>query len=97
MTQNSIFNIIDFVPRKFLETLIGNVSRLSFNERSAIAHHKIKAVWTGGKRKPKAGEWYLSGAIIEAYLAKHNLDTEYHIARLVLIEHQTITKIISTR
>lgn len=34
---------------------------------------KVKAVWTGEKRPVKAGEWYLSGAIPEAYQAFGNI------------------------
>ena len=43
----------------------------------------VMAVWTGEKRPPKAGEWYLSGAKIEAYRAPNDFTSEYHIARLV--------------
>jgi len=43
----------------------------------------IGAVWTGEKRPPRKGEWYLSGSKIEAYRAPNDLSTEYHIARLV--------------
>jgi hypothetical protein len=45
-----------------------------------------------GKRAPMKGEWYLSGAIIEAYQAPNDLTTEYTIvergarARRVTIE-----------
>lgn len=39
--------------------------------------------WTGEKRPPRRGEFYLSGAIVEAYRAPNDLDTPYHIAVLV--------------
>ena len=45
-----------------------------------------------GKRAPRRGEWYLSGAIIEAYQAPNDLTDEYTIvergarARQVIIE-----------
>jgi hypothetical protein len=42
-----------------------------------------KAVWSGEMRPPRAGEWYLSGAVIEAYQAKGDMNTPYPIARLV--------------
>ena len=35
---------------------------------------------TGEFRAPKAGEYYLSGAIIEAYRAKNDIATKYWIA-----------------
>ena len=36
---------------------------------------------TGEFRPPKAGEWYLSGAIIEAYKARADFTTACWIAR----------------
>lgn len=44
---------------------------------------KTAARWTGERRAPKAGEWYLSGAVVEAYRAPNDLSSEFHIARLV--------------
>jgi hypothetical protein len=38
---------------------------------------------TGEFRYPKSGEWFLSGAIVEAYRAPNDLTMGYHIARLV--------------
>jgi hypothetical protein len=52
---------------------------------------QIKATWTGEKRPPKAGEWYLSGAIIGAYRAPNDLSTPFHIARLAVTETRTET------
>lgn len=37
---------------------------------------------TGEKRPPRKGEWYLSGAQVEAYRAHNDLSTPYHIAEL---------------
>ena len=39
--------------------------------------------WTGEKRPPRKGEYFLSGAIVEAYQAYSDLNTPYHIARPV--------------
>lgn len=37
--------------------------------------------WDGmPKRPPKKGEWYLSGAFVEAYQAPNDLSTAFHIA-----------------
>ncbi len=44
-----------------------------------------RAVLTGEKRAPKKGEWYLSGAIPEAYRAPNDLSTAYHILALVKV------------
>lgn len=32
-----------------------------------------------GKRKPKAGEYYASGAILAGYRAKNDLTTDYYV------------------
>jgi len=54
----------------------------------------IRAVWTGEKRPPKKGEWYLSGGIIYAYRAPNDFTTEYYIARLVMTKTTTKTEVI---
>ena len=46
----------------------------------------IKAEYTGEFREPKNGEWFLSGAIAEAYHSPNDLSTKYHIAKLVIVE-----------
>lgn len=42
-----------------------------------------RAMWTGDKRRPLKGEWYLSGSVIEAYRAPSHLSEQHQIARLV--------------
>jgi|tagenome__1003787_1003787.scaffolds.fasta_scaffold20914069_2 hypothetical protein len=42
-----------------------------------------KARATGERRPPKRGEWYLSGAIIEAHRAPNDYTMPFMIARLV--------------
>ena len=52
-----------------------------------VGAERIMAKWDGNpKRCPKAGEWYLRGAIVGAYEAPNDLKTHYHIARLVVVE-----------
>jgi hypothetical protein len=48
-------------------------------------HAFLRAEATGEFRVPGKGEWYLSGAIPEAYKAghKHRMTTKFNIARLV--------------
>jgi hypothetical protein len=43
----------------------------------------VRFVATGEFREPKAGEHYLSGAEITAYIAKNTLSTKYWIAKAV--------------
>jgi hypothetical protein len=46
----------------------------------------FRAEPTGEHRPPRAGEWYLSGAITAAYHALADLSTAYNIARIVRVE-----------
>ena len=52
----------------------------------------VMARYAGEKRPPKKGEWYLSGAVVTAYRAPNDLSTEYHIAKLVVVETKTTTR-----
>ena len=51
---------------------------------------KIGAVETARYREPKQGEWFISGAIPEAYQAPNDLSTKYQIAELVWYENVPI-------
>jgi len=52
----------------------------------------LRGVLTGEFRVPKKGEWYLSGAIPEAYRAPTDeMRTPYYILRLVRVETRTVT------
>ncbi len=44
------------------------------------------AIWTGDTREPRKDEWFLSGAVIEAYQAINDMTTVYPIAKLVAVE-----------
>jgi hypothetical protein len=48
--------------------------------------HRQRYKATGEFRKPKAGEFFLSGAIIGAYLAPNDLPFEYWIAAPVQVK-----------
>ena len=54
---------------------------------------EVKAVWTGEKRIPRKGEWFLSGSKVEAYRCNPPKDdaytSPYPIARLVLVKTVT--------
>jgi hypothetical protein len=47
---------------------------------------------TGEFREPKAGEWYLSGAIVTAYRAPNDLTQKFHIATVVKIKRETVIR-----
>lgn len=51
----------------------------------AQAQYGYRVKWTGEIREPKAGEWYLSGAIIEGYRAKFDLHYRYPIGKLIRV------------
>ena len=79
------------------ETLGLTTAGMTSTERAAHigwVMANVRAVPTGEKREPKAGEWYLSGAIIEAYRAPADLASRYRICKLCLTEQVTTTKIV---
>lgn len=94
MTTSDLFPVGDFVPGETLERLFGK--RMNTQERMLAKVH-LRAQWTGEKRTPKAGEWFLSGAEVTAYRTQNDLSTPYHIARIVRVKTETvvITKVIS--
>jgi hypothetical protein len=49
------------------------------------------AIWTGERRPPRKGEWYLSGAIIGAYMAPNDLSSPHAIATLTYSVKPTLT------
>jgi hypothetical protein len=53
-----------------------------------------RIVSTGEFRNPKKGEWFISGAIPEGYLAPSNLDYSYNIGRLVKVKIKTVVTVI---
>ena len=64
---------------------VWNRSTPPLGSREGWIRKHVKAVWTGEKRAPKAGEWYLSGSDIEAYRAPNDLGMTFHIAKIVRI------------
>lgn len=64
-------------------------------EVSEWTKRDLLAKWDGKPRRaPKKGEWYLSGSIIEAYRAPHDLFAWYHIAVIVRVEKsETYTEV----
>jgi hypothetical protein len=60
-------------------------------EPSHRFERNLRAERTGEMRKPRKGEWYLSGAIIEAYRAPNDLTVAYPIARIVKTRTATVT------
>jgi len=91
------YPIKDFIPSEDLQALglkRDEVSQAmpSLGMTATVKAHKkfIKAKATGEKRPPKAGEWYISGAIPEAYRAPNDLSQKHVIARLV------VTRIVET-
>ena len=59
--------------------LIGDWTGLALSDR-----RHVRALFTGHVRPPRQGEWYLSGAILEAYMARVDMTEARPIARLVL-------------
>lgn len=51
--------------------------------------HEVMAVKTGEFRAPKQGEWYLSGAVVEAYKAPKDMRALFHIVQIVRVKKIT--------
>lgn len=62
-------------------------------EDVATVHKEVYAMSTSVKRCPRKGEFYLSGAIPEAYRALEDLDTPHMLARLVRVEIEEVYRI----
>lgn len=62
---------------------LGVLYPLADSPPKPYSRRNVRAKATGEKRPPLKGEWYLSGAIIEAYQAPNDLTTPFHIAKLV--------------
>jgi hypothetical protein len=91
LTQSEFYPVMDSVPYEQRKGL--GLSNTAYPLHSlGTAVKGVSAQWTGEKRPPRKGEWYLSGAIIEAYLAPNDLSTPYHIARLVRTKTETVTR-----
>lgn len=57
---------------------VADIQRIPYNIRA----NRVRAIWTGERRPVHKGEWFLSGAIIEAYYAPNALTSSYPIAKL---------------
>ena len=55
---------------------------------------KMLFQWRGEMRPPRAGEYFLSGSIIEAYRAENDLDWNYAIAVPVWVKEKVVQKVI---
>jgi hypothetical protein len=59
-----------------------------------ISQSLLRAKLTGEFRCPKQDEWYISGAISEAYKTRCDLSSKFWIAKIVLIEKKTIENVV---
>jgi len=85
-----LYEVADWISTAEWDSL--GFKGLAISERYKVKHN-IKAKRTVEFRCPKKGEWYLSGAIVEAYKAHDNLTTPFFIAKLVKTKTITTTVI----
>lgn len=71
---------------------LGEWKNLPLHIRRSTKAEEIGAVWSQEVRPPKAGEWYLSGAIIEAHFAPNDLTQNHAIARLQRVQTVKIAR-----
>jgi hypothetical protein len=81
---STTYPLKDSIPYKLAQAL--GIKNRFLPSWQQDGYKEVKAVWTGEKRPPKKGEWYLSGAEIGAYLAPNDLAQPYHIAKLVKVK-----------
>ena len=75
LTRTGYYPVVDFVPG-FERTFV----------HGTICGKGIAGRWTGEKRPPRKGEYYISGAIPQVYRAPNDLRQEHAIARLVRLK-----------
>ena len=83
----ALFPIHDYPPGEVYPAGMNPLDRMKFRSN-------LRAQRNGEFRPPRAGEWYISGAIPEAYYAHRDLTTPYHIARLVRIQTRTTHHVV---
>ena len=86
------YRIYDRIPRDTLrclgipvDTFVQPWANISYGGQVRGTDIALKAVMTGEYREPKQGEWYISGAVPEAYLAPNDLGMKHHIAKLAKV------------
>lgn len=67
--------------------------------QSRMVHPKeiltsFRIEYIGAFREPRAGEWFISGAIPEGYFTNTDLSIRHPIGRLVRIKEETIISVI---
>lgn len=73
------------------ETVIDQLRTLNLmGKRRLLAGYDVLAKASGEYRRPKEGEWYLSGAIVAAYRAPKDLRAEYQIAQLQVVQTRKV-------
>ncbi len=83
------FRLVDSLPTHQRVALREKGYNLPLMSSTLAPCVELKARWNGEKRSPKAGEWYLSGGIVEAYRAQNDLPSVYHIAEVVIVKTVT--------
>ena len=92
LNKNELYNVVDLIPHNVKRKLRVQTMRNLLLEDENGNRVFIKAIFEGEKRKPKAGEFFLSGFPVEAYIAKNDLEQEHCIAKLVVVKNRkTIT------
>jgi len=81
MKKGELFPVVDFIPE------VG----MKYGEMS-----KYKVRYNGEFRRPKAEEWFISGAIPEGYYTKNDFGYQYHIGELVEVKITEIIEIVKT-
>jgi hypothetical protein len=87
VTLQTYYRVADLPTRQELANLgMDETSGAISRNRKAGRRVEIKAKPTKEKRPPGKGEWFLSGAIPEAYRSDGGMMSCYRIVKLVVVE-----------
>ena len=89
LSRTGIYRIKDALPAKVAK----RAREMGIADpRNIGTAPNIMAKWDGQPpRCPKKGEMYLSGSSIDAYVAKQDMTTPYHIAQPVTVDRDSRT------
>lgn len=96
-TGKTVYPLADYLTYEDKQALRvqGTMSTAKYQDLLRGDFVNVGAVLTGEKRPPKAGEWFISGAIPEAYRMPNDSTQAHHIARL--IKYRTETRCIEVK
>lgn len=91
-SRRSVYRLRDRLSNQELEILSRSYPTLTLKE----VERGVRCITKAGQPMvcPKKGDWYISGAIPEAYRAPNDLPTPSHLGYLVVVEEVKFLRIL---